>query len=66
MKRYRSIDILRGFCMLFVLGLDQVIRNGVMYFNASGLVFLSDQMRHSEFGMPLTVEDFPLPTLVGK
>lgn len=64
MKRYRSIDILRGFCMIFVLGMDQVIRKGIPYFNATNLQFFSNQMKHSEFGMRITFADIVLPTLV--
>ncbi|MBQ9342428.1 MAG: hypothetical protein IJT81_08730 [Lachnospiraceae bacterium] len=63
-KRYRSIDIMRGLSMIVVLGIDKVIRKAVEQFNINTLLFLSEQMNHSEFGACLTIEDFPMPTLV--
>lgn len=50
--------------MLFSLGLDKVIREGVHEFATTRWWFIGDQMVHSEWGNRITFEDFPLPTLI--
>lgn len=60
-KRLISLDALRGFDMIWIVGVDQLVRVSVKYFDCPPLKWLSGQMHHPAWeGFKIHDLHFPL------